>query len=127
MIEEFKVEALATMDGGRIKKALEHYVERAVADCADRATLKEARKVTLTISLTPEADDAGELDEVNVEFFYAEALPKRRSKAYSMKAAPTAEGETPGLFFNDLSPSDPKQGTLDEQEPAPQPAMRKVK
>jgi hypothetical protein len=119
MKQTFNVETLATIDGGRVKKAIEHYVQRALADCADRPALKEARKVTLTISLTPEQDDRGMLDECAVEFNYSEALPKRRSKPYSMKAVVDDDGhlvEGQGLIFNDLSADDPKQTTLDEAD-----------
>lgn len=110
-LELFTVESLATMDGGRIKVAMEAALARLVADCRDRPADDRARKLTLTIALAPVSDDGGQLSELQVTFDIGESIPKMRSKAYSMGAA------RGGLLFNDLSHDDVRQGTLDQLKP----------
>lgn len=107
-LEKFSLEALASMDNGRICAAFEHAMKRCESDCKDRPALKEARNVTLAVSLEPVAADNGELESVNLTFKIKDSVPKRCSKSYNMKAVPG------GLLFNDLSPEDVRQGTLDQ-------------
>ena len=46
-LKKFTIESLATIDGGRVKVAVETAIRQCVADCYDRAALKDGRKVTL--------------------------------------------------------------------------------
>ena len=110
-VQKLSLEALAEMDGGRIAEALAQALRRCEADCKDRPAVKATRSVSLQIKMVPVCDD-GELDSVNVAFEINDKLPKRSSKSYNMRAV------RGGLVFNDLSPEDVDQMTLD-MVPAP--------
>lgn len=105
-LEKFSLATIGEMDGGRIRAAFEQALRRVETDLKDRPGVKTKRKVELHMELTP-VIDAGELDSVNVRFQIKDNVPKRESQAYNMKAVPG------GLLFNDLSPDDVRQATLD--------------
>jgi hypothetical protein len=107
MLEQFTLGTLAEMDGGRIKAAFEQALNRCRHDCEDRPSIAGARKITLTVTLEPVAADSGELESVDVSFALNEKLPNRASKTYNMEAV------TGGLLFNELSPDEVRQRTLD--------------
>lgn len=110
-VQRFDFSALAGIDGGRIKEAWDQAMRRARADCADRPALDRPRKVVLITTLTPVRSPDGTLETVDVQFELDEAMPKRASAKYNMKAVPG------GLLFNELSPEDVRQGTLDQCGP----------
>jgi len=107
MLEKFSLAALSTMDGGRLNETFEQALRRLQEDCKDRPAVKGARKLTLTVSLAPLADDAGELESIDARIDFNEKAPKRASKIYNM------ESFAGGLLFNELSPDEVKQRTLD--------------
>lgn len=114
-LEKFTLKTLAEMDGGRILEAFEQALNRCRYDCEDRPAVKGARKITLVVSMEPIADDSGDLGSVDVSFDLNDKLPKRGSKTYNMQAV------TGGLLFNELSPDEVKQKTLDmagDRQPA---------
>jgi len=117
-LEKFTLATLAEMDGGRIKEAFEQAVNRCRYDCEDRPAVDGARKVTLVVTMEPLANDAGDLGSVDVSFDLQEKLPKRGSKTYNMQAV------AGGLLFNELSPDEVKQKTLDM---APKPGEKREK
>lgn len=104
--QEFTLGALARMDDGRIAETFNQAIRRVRLDCEDRPALEAARKIKLTISITPSADDQGNLETVTVGFDLDESLPKRSSKNYHMVPRRGA------LMFNDLAPENPDQGIL---------------
>ena len=109
---EFDLAQLATMDNGRLGLTFKQLLKTCESDCKDRPGLLASRSVTLTVKLTPEMADNGELESCNVKHEFDVKLPKRTSKNYNMRAVPG------GLLFNDASLDDVRQGTLDM---APQP------
>ena len=106
-LEKFTLATLADMDGGRIKAAFEQALDRCRYDCEDRPAVDGARTITLTVKMKPVANDNGDLGSVDVTFDLNEKLPKRGSKSYNMQAV------VGGLLFNELSPDEVKQKTLD--------------
>lgn len=110
-IQKFELEALTTIDGGRINAAFQHALARCEADCRDRPGTAKARKIALVVTMTPLCDDSADLESVNVHFQITDSIPKRESKVYNMKAHPG------GLLFNELAPEDVRQGTIDEPQP----------
>lgn len=106
-LEKFSLSALAAMDGGRLQVAFQQALDRLRYDCEDRPSIKGARKVNLCVSLTPVATDSGELESVDVDIDIAERMPKRSSKSFNMQAV------AGGLVFNELSPDEVRQKTLD--------------
>lgn len=120
-LKALSLATLAEIDEGRIRTAFEQAMNRAQSDCADRPGVKSARSVTLKVVLTPIPDeDTGALDSCQVQFQFSESIPKRGSKPYNMRAKGAA------LLFNDLSPEDAKQRTLDEVE-AQTPKLKAVR
>lgn len=107
MLEKFSLSTLATMDGGRISTAFEQALNRLRYDCEDRPAIEGKRIVTLSVTMEPVPDDDGSLGSVDVSFALNEKLPKRASKSYNMQAV------AGGLLFNELSPDEVKQRTLD--------------
>lgn len=112
MYEKFDLSKINSIDDGRIKAALEQQLARCEADCKDRPMLKKARKVTLQVEMRPLPDGGAELDSVDVAFQIKAVIPPQDSKNYNMKAT------RGGLVYNDLSPDDINQMTIDQ---APQP------
>lgn len=112
-LEKFDIAALATIDEGRIAEAFAQALKRCEADCKDRPLLSKDRKVRLEAKLLPIADEGGNLREVLVQFEVKDEQPLRSSKVYHMSAG------RGGLFFNELSPEDSRQLTLDGEKPKP--------
>lgn len=110
MIEKFEMKSLATIDGGRINAAFERELKRIREDCIDRPGLKRPRQVQLMVTLSPVMDDNGtDLASCNVQFQIKSSLPKRESKVFNMTADRRGD-----LLFNELSPEDVRQRTIDE-------------
>jgi hypothetical protein len=107
--EKFSMLTLLGIDGGRIREAFDLTLATCEQDMADRPGVKAARKVTLTITLTPDPDEEGDLCGASVGFDVKASLPKRKSRDYSMRAE-----KNRGLWFNDHAPENPLQRTIDE-------------
>jgi len=105
-LQKFDLKTVVDMDNGRIREAIEQAIRRCELDCKDRPNLEGKRTVTLKINLEPVPDEEGNLDSVNVGFSIGDALPRRASKKYNMKAG------RGGLVFNEMSPHDVNQATL---------------
>lgn len=108
MITMLTMGTLAEIDNGRLREAFEQALRRAQTDCKDRPALEKARKITLQLSMVPIVGDSGDLESCNVEFQIKEALPPRDTRTFNMAA------DEAGLYFNDLSPKDIRQRSLDE-------------
>jgi len=108
-IEKFELASVAKMDMGRIRSAWDREMRLAREDCVDRPALKKARKVILVATLTPSDGEDAEL--IDVQFEIDHKLPRRTSRPYQMQVA---RGR---MLFNDLSPDDVAQMTLDEVGP----------
>lgn len=106
--KRFSLDSLANLDDGRIRAAFELALQRCEHDCKDRPAVMDVRKITLACSIAPVLGPDGEMDSCNVQFQITDTIPKRQSKVYNMLA------HRDGLLFNDLSPEDIHQQTLDE-------------
>lgn len=114
MLEKFQLATLSHIDQGRINTAFEQELRRCEADCKDRPGNKKPRTVALVATMSPVANDEGDaMESCDVQFHVASKVPKRLSKIYNMKA--TAQG----LLFNELSPDEVRQRTIDEPQPQP--------
>lgn len=108
-LEKFSIDSLKKMDGGRVAIAFEQALKRCQLDCSDRPGLKSARKISLIAVMTPVLDEEGNLDSVDLEFEIKDNIPARKSRPYNMQTAPRG-----GLLWNEFSPEDVRQLTLDE-------------
>lgn len=110
-LQTFNTAALAEFDGGRLAKALEREVKRAIEDCKDRPGDERARKVLLQFDFIPATDDTGDFDACTFAFQCAAKLPPAQSRAYSFGVKKTGQ-----LYFNDLSLDEAAQMTIDESD-----------
>lgn len=111
-LAKFDLVTVAEMDGGRIRSGWERLLKRLEDDCKDRPGMKAARKLVLTLFMEPVADGQ-DLESVNVSFDLKDTLPALESKNYNMQSV------AGGLLFNDASPEEVRQRTLD-MAPRPQ-------
>lgn len=112
-LAEFDFTKLGDLDGGRVLEAINQALERAVFDCDDRPGVNKARTVTLKIGLTPVVSDRGDMESVHMSFSVGESRPVRASRSYAMDVRKI--GRRFALLFNELSPEDTSQMTLDMQ------------
>ena len=82
-LQQFSLDNLKDLDGGKAAVAFEHHVRRAALDCIDRPGDNAARKVTLEITLKPVMDPQGECTEVEAQIKASSAVPKHQTKPYS--------------------------------------------
>lgn len=111
--QRFSLASLATIDDGRIRAAFEQALLRCEHDCKDRPAVADPRKVTISASLVPVLGPDGEMDSCDIQFQIMDSVPKRKSKVYNMLA------HRDGLLFNELSPEDIHQRTIDEADTGP--------
>lgn len=109
-VELFTTSSLSRIDAGRIAAAFEGEIKRAEADCKDRPATPKPRKVELHVSIEPIVAEDGSLESCDVTFRIKSSIPSRESKTYNMRAG------RHGLSFNELSPEDIHQGTLDDAQ-----------
>lgn len=110
-LEKFSLASLATIDSGRVKVAFDQALRRVEEDCRDRPIVDTARKVTITAIIKPNATEAGELASCDLRVEISDNLPKRQSQTYNMASTPG------GLLYDELSPEDVDQKTLELTEP----------
>ena len=109
--------SIADLDGGRVAAALQRELKRAVNDCRDRPNVAKPRKVNLIFEVSPPdegPDQSGDMDAVKMAFSFQNAFPARRATGYRMRVQRNGE-----LVFNDFSPDNPRQRTIDELEGGP--------
>ena len=72
-MEILRTASLASVRGGMLAHQIDAELAKIHSDCVDRPGLKKARKVTLTISVTPRGDDP--LEGVEVAFSVGHSYP----------------------------------------------------
>jgi hypothetical protein len=109
-ITPLNFEHLKDLDGGMLNIAANDSFANAVKDCQYRTNVTKAREVTIKIFITPKVvDKTGSLEQVEISYGLDEKFPPRRS------GKTTAGVKHNGsLYFNELSPGNPDQRTIDE-------------
>ena len=105
---EVTLDTIAKMDDGKLAAAFALLAREAIQDCADRPALTKKRKVTMTVEFEPELEGRN-LSTVKFAVDFQGARPALQSRVYSGRL--DRKGR---LTFNDLSPDDPDQMTLDQ-------------
>lgn len=108
----FDAGSIATIGEGKIAAALNKAIRECATDIDDRGQDEAKRTVTLTIEMKPKVSE-GQVYEIETELQVKASMPPRRSVPYSMSLA-AGPGNTSTLTFNDVSPRDVRQQTLDE-------------
>ena len=93
--------------------AFARHLQRALQDIDDRPGFTSARKVTITLELTPKIVDDGTVDTAIVAKV-AGKIPDHASDPVVCQIRKKAG--KPMAAFNDLSPNDPRQSTIDQLE-----------
>ena len=109
----FSMAELINLDMGKIDAAFRIEQTRAVEDIMDRPEDDGERVITLKMRMKPEDVVQGHVDTVSVGFDLDLKVPKKTTRAYSMRVIKTKSNPA-GLLFNSESPDDPNQFTLDE-------------
>lgn len=109
MKQSFSIDALGQVDGGKVSRAIDLAIRSVTQDCCDRPGDDRARKVLVTIDLTPQPDEYGVCESAALQFHIKTAVPARRSRVVQM--ATNANG---ALEWNPASEDNIRQRTLDE-------------
>ena len=109
MKQKFSIGNLNALDDGKVQVALDRELTKIANDMSQRPGDKTARKLQLEVMFTPSANELGNCDAAMMEFTIKTVLPPRRSATYSVGVAGNGT-----LVFNDASPDNVNQGTLDE-------------
>lgn len=110
MLKKFVIQDLASLNEGREAAKINNMIRMAVQDCMNRPSVKSGRLIGIKLSVAPVKEDSGVCHEVNVEVRSTMKLPAQVSRPFVMKPQPG----TGDLLFNDVSPKDTKQMTIDE-------------
>lgn len=102
---------LETLDNGSLKTLFASELTAALDDLRVRPAVKKARKIQIELCLAPVADANGTLSAVNFAANIKKQVPAAHTNTY--QGAPTATG----LHFDDLSPDDAAQMTIDDLKP----------
>lgn len=102
-----KLADIESMGRGEVGVLVRQMLEAAKKDCLERPTLENARKIQVTVLLTPTPADSGELEEIGVEVECKSSVPVSRTRRWSCGLGKD------GLVYNDLAPDNVQQGTLD--------------
>ena len=112
---ELSLTSLTDLDDGRVSKAFQHELKRAVQDCMDRPADKNARTITLELNITPVVStDSGiiECEGAHGEFSIKSKVPTRKSKTYEFRANKNGQ-----LAYSTNSPESADQTTFDDIDP----------
>lgn len=112
MIQDIKgIADLAVVERGIVDALFKRAVEAVAVDMERRPSVETAREIVLTMRATPKAGESGVLVEVRLEFELKTKVPVSRTREIS---AVVTEGKA--IRYNDLSPGDVRQGTLDMED-----------
>lgn len=101
--------SLGALFDGAIDQKFKAGLKAVLSDLDDRATTEKGRKVTVSVECVPKANDNGDLEEVSLVVEVKTSVPAHRT--WAIQAIPNVEE---GRFvFNELSPENPHQLTLD--------------
>lgn len=106
-LQQFTLDALRDLDGGKAAEAFRLHVQRAALDCLDRPADPKPRVVTLQFSVAPVLETDGSCDRVEVQINASSKVPNHRTRVYSFGLRRNGI-----LVFNPDSPDSVDQGTF---------------
>lgn len=108
--------SLPQLIGGRLAKAFDLEIRRAIEDCRDRPTEGRARKVVLQFEAKPETADAGDMETVNVKFQLKPVFPAKATPEMSMQVHKNNQ-----VFFHDAEEAEEPAAASPAIAPPPKP------
>lgn len=109
MFKQFSVAELGEFNDGKVAIAGDRLIRAAVKDCMDRPGETSARTVDMSITFTPVIGQEGMAESVSIGVKLGGKIPKYHTAP--VNASPSTNGQ---LHFNDMSPDDASQMTIDE-------------
>ena len=109
MKQNLDMDTIGKLDEGRVAVAVNNALAQIAHDLNRRPGVDKARKLTLTLTMKPQIDSDGLLGSVDIGKTIKATLPDTQGHITNAKV--NASGE---LVWNDASPDDIKQSTLDE-------------
>ena len=110
--QKLTLATIASMDDGRLGEAIDQKIAQVYADLKDRPNLNKDRAVSIKVIFRPVPDDDGQgLVEVFTQFEIKASMPTSTSRRYHCKA------DRNGMMFNELSPDEANQLTIDDVGP----------
>jgi hypothetical protein len=116
-LQEITLQTLNDFDCGRVAVAFNAELKKVVEDLRDRAGDKSKRTVTLTVGLTPQPTTGGDCETALVGFAVHSKIPVRSTRDYEVKVRANN-----ALVVNAESPTDVRQGTIDQELERKRPA-----
>lgn len=84
MLRQFSFRELCDIDGNRLEIAFDNHLKRCLMDIQDRPAEKKARKITMTVEVTPNLDVDGMCESVDTQVQFKDSIPERKSKVYNL-------------------------------------------
>lgn len=100
--------ALQQIDNGKLGRAVTSELGKIARDVADRFEDSRARKLSVSITFTPAAED-GMVVGATMEMEISSTLPSKRSRPYTLGVHHGG-----GFVVNPEAPENPQQMTIDE-------------
>ncbi|MEM6330387.1 MAG: hypothetical protein AAF790_09070 [Planctomycetota bacterium] len=110
------LEELRDFYDGKVAVQFNRMIAAAIADCVDRPGVDKGRKVTVTVELKPQTDEAGECYNVETTATCKSTVPNFGSApvvCQVRKISGAKHGERYQAVFNDMSPDNPDQQTFE--------------
>lgn len=107
--KKFTLSEVKNLDFGRVEGVFQTKLAEILADIDNRVGVAGAREISVAMKCTPEEPVGGRVETISMCFEIKTKVPGLRSRDYAMELTKS------GLVFNDLSPDDPHQQTLDEE------------
>lgn len=110
---ERRIETLADLsdfENGKLSITFENELRRLLGDIHERPGLAKPRQIVIAVNMQPATDSEGNLEDVKFWVELATKAPAARTRTVSMGTLGNQ-----GLVWNDLSPANHQQHTIDEE------------
>lgn len=109
MKQNLDMKSIGDLDEGRVGIAVNNALNQIAHDLKCRPGVEKVRKMTITLTMKPQIDADGLLASVDIGKTIKTTLPDTQGHITNAKVS--TDGE---LVWNDASPDDIAQSTLDE-------------
>lgn len=101
----FTAKNIPELANGNIGRVINHGIEQLIKDVIDRHGDKGKRVLNIKLAFTPDLDDSGALDTIDVQAEVKATVPTRKNTK-PFKILPMSDGTA---IFTPTSPHDPRQ------------------
>lgn len=108
MKKNLEMNTIGELDEGRVAVAVDHALAQIANDLEKRPGVDKARKLTITLTMKPQIDSDGLLGSVDIGKTIKTTIPDTQGHITNAKISGRE------IVWNDASPDDVSQSTLDE-------------